>query len=69
MAATIFIEQDTGTWSGHLHHCNGYSSGLGTAGSEVLRTSSVISRSDVASANTLGANRQGIVGHSHGAAA
>lgn len=69
MAATLFIEQDTGTWSGHLHRYNGYSSGFGTAGSEVLRTSRKINGSDSASANTLSAHRQGTAGHSHGAAA
>lgn len=28
MSATIYIEQESGTWSGHVHRHNGYSSGF-----------------------------------------
>ena len=38
MAATIFIEQDTGTWRGHAHGYNGYSSGFSTPLSDGLTT-------------------------------
>jgi hypothetical protein len=48
MAATIVIEQDPATWTGHLHRYNGYSSGFSTPGSEVLRTSRKIGGSGVA---------------------
>lgn len=65
MAATIFIEQDIGTWTGHLHHYNGYSSGFSTPGSEVLRTSRKISGSGLA-ANT---HHRGTAGRSRGVAA
>jgi hypothetical protein len=38
MAATIFIEQDHGTWTGTLHRHNGYSSGFSAPRSQVLQT-------------------------------
>jgi hypothetical protein len=62
MAATIFIEQQTGTRTRHLHHHNGYSSGFSPPRSSAPQARSRANQLDIARG---GAATSGTGGETH----